>query len=140
MRTRTGMDRKKLPFGAATVLGVAAAIVISIICALVISLLVMNGHMSEGTITYFACGTQLLSALLGTLIAGKAVGEKYALVCGVTALIYCFILVAAAILCFDSAFGNAAFGIFMMLIGCAASCLICTRQGGRKTRRKVYSR
>lgn len=117
-------------------MGLLVAIAISIILAIGVSVLIMNGSVAESNVKYFAIPIQFISSFLGALLAGKRIGQKYAIVCGSIGISYCFILLSATIMFFKSSFAMVGIGIGMCVAGCMAACAICMIRKGSVGRRK----
>ena len=117
-------------------MGLLVAIAISIILAIGVSVLIMNGTVAESNVKYFAIPIQFISSFLGALLAGKRIGQKYAIVCGSVGISYCFILLATTIMFFKSSFTMVGIGIGVCIAGCMAACAICMIRKGRAGRRK----
>ena len=117
-------------------LGLLVAIVISILLAIGVSVLVMNGTAAESNVRYFAIAIQFIAPFLGALLAGKRIGQKYAIVCGSVGISYCFILLATTIMFFKSSFTMVGIGTGMCVAGCMAACAICMIRKRKAGRRK----
>lgn len=117
-------------------MGLLLTIVTSILLAIGVSVLVSNGTAAESNVRYFAITIQFISSFLGALLAGKRIGQKYAIVCGSVGISYCFILLATTIMFFKSSFTMVGIGIGMCVAGCMAACAICMIRKGRPGRRK----
>lgn len=118
-------------------LGLLAGILVSILMILLAAFLVHNGTMTENKINLIVTPIQFVAVLIGSLLAGKRAGKKYAIICGATALLYCMILLCTTIMFFDSTFHAVGLGIGMCAAGYIAACTICMTGKGKKRKRKT---
>lgn len=131
-------EKGNRPVAAGIGVGVFTAILTSILLAMIIAVLIVNERVNEKIMYYFTFATQLIATLAGGFAAAKRTGGKYALVSGLTALVYCLILIGAGILFFDGGFRNLGTSVAAIVIGCAGSCTLCiSGQGRRRIRKRV---
>ena len=83
-----------------------------------------------------------ISAVTQTGLFGKAkqATEKYALVTGMTAGGYCFLLLAGGILFYESNFQNIHLHMLAIAAGGILACVIALRKCGRRQRKRTASR
>ena len=133
-------EKDSRPVAAGVGVGVFTAVLASVLLAMIIAALIVNERVIEKTMYYFTFATHLIAALAGGVAAAKRTGGKYALVSGLTALVYCLILIGAGILFFDDGFRNLGTSVAAIAIGCAGSCTLCISGRGRRRRRKRVAR
>lgn len=135
--------RKKLPnrfVSTALLFGVSTELAISLLAAAIIATLVLGGRVSEEKMQYFAVAIQFLATFAGALIAGKTLQNRFAMTCGITAAIYCLLLIGTGILIFDCALESVWTGIVSVAAGAVAACVLCLKQPSGRRKKKVYSR
>lgn len=129
-------DEKSMTSGVA--IGVLLSVMSSLLLAVGTAGLITNEKLSEGGIHYFALLITLISGMVGGLVAGKIVGSKYAVVTGLTGLVYLLVLIAVGILFFDGGFNMLWTSTAAIAVGAAASCVLCiTGTRGRGKRKRV---
>ncbi len=73
-------------------LGLLTGLLASILLILLAAVLIHNGTITENRIDLIVTPIQFVAVLIGCLLAGKKAGQKYAIICGATALLYSMIL------------------------------------------------
>lgn len=116
--------------------GLLIGIIVSIVFSSVVGSFVLNGGIAEENTKYIAMVIQFIAAFAGSVFAGKRVGQKYAIVCGCSAAIYCLVLVASTIMFFDGAFQSAGMGVGMCAAGYVVACTMCMMNKRKGHRRK----
>lgn len=116
-------------------LGQLAGMLTSTLLLLFASVLIHNGTIAEYRINLIISSIQFVSVLISCLLAGKKAGQKYAIICGATALIHCVLLLCVTIMFFDSSFQGVGTGVGMCAAGCVAACTICMTGRGKKRKR-----
>lgn len=117
-------------------LGLLAGMLATILLTLLVAIWIHNGTLAESRISLVVAPMQFVAVLIACLLAGKRAGQKYAIICGATAMLYCTILLSATILLFDSEFNCVGLGIGMCTAGCVCSCAICMMKKGKKRKRR----
>ncbi len=115
-------------------IGLLIGILASVVLALLIAVLIHNGMLVENRIKLIVAPIQFVAAFIGSLLAGKRSGQKYAIICGATVILYYMILLASGIMFFESTFQNIGLGIGMCAAGYISACAICMT--GKKNKRK----
>lgn len=116
--------------------GLLIGIIISIVFSGIVGLFVLNDGVAEENTKYFAMVIQFIAAFVGSVFVGKRVGQKYAIVCGCSAAIYCLVLVASTIMFFDGAFQSVGMGVGMCAAGYVVACAMCMMNKRKGHRRK----
>ena len=128
-------DERSMASGVA--IGVLLSVMVSLLLAVGTAGLIINEKLSEGRIHYCALIITLISGTVGGFVAGKVVGSKYAVVTGLTGLVYWLVLIAVGILFFDGGFNMLWTSTAAIAVGVAASCVLCitgTRGRGKRKR------
>lgn len=129
-------DERSMATGVA--IGVLLSVMISLLLAMGTAGLITNEKLSEGGIHYFTLIITLISGMVGGLVAGKIVGSKYAVVTGLTGLVYLLVLIAVGILIFDGGFNMLWTSAVAIAVGVSISCVLCiTGTGGRGKRKRL---
>lgn len=83
---------------------------------------------------------QMLASMVGTIVAGRVVGGKYAIIAGLTSVLYVFILLAATITFFGGVFDHVLGNAVSIVVGAVCACAICIRSDCRARGKKRYIR
>lgn len=122
--------------GAGVSAGSVVSLVLSVILAMIVAALIVNERIGESAIKYISPIIVLIATMAGCIIGAGLVGEKLAVVSGITGVVYLLILIGTGILFFDGGFHNLWTSILSIIVGCVSSCAICIRGKGSKTKRK----
>lgn len=133
-------DKKQRSIVQATGIGVLLAVMISIAAGSIIAMAIVKGWGSEVIVEPSVFGTLAVSAFLGVMLALKQATEKYALVTGMTAGGYCFLLLAGGILFYESNFQNIHLHMLAIAAGGVLACVIALGKCGRRQRKRTASR
>lgn len=139
MKHKKTLDTKqpKMAFGIGA--GCALQIIISVIGAAVASAMIVHETVSENTVKFFAFAIQLLATFTGGFTACKFAKGKYAITAGITAAVYCFVLVAISILTFDGQLTGFWLGVLAVVLGYVLSCATCITSGkGKRSRTRAH--
>lgn len=130
-------DKANRPIFYKVTIGVLIFITLSLILSGLLSTLVLNERIKETMITPVILGVTAISTFSGSIVAVKDAKDKYALITGVMAFVYCFALIAGGVLLFESGFQNIWKDLLAIVIGNIFACVIALRQssGKRKKRR-----
>ena len=141
MKTRHAPDRKKRSMTVGVLTGILIFAFITVAGAILLTSLLIGDKLSLDAGKYILYFVLMLSAFLGAITAGKMIGEKRLLVCGVIAAVILFVLVGVNILFYDGQFHGLGMTVLMVLTGCTLANVVSLKGKGNKLRRrKSYSR
>ena len=123
-RKRTA-ENKQRTIGLSVSIGLGTEVVISLIGAMIVTTMLISETVSVGSMKFLTLIIQFFATAFGGMIACTLVKGKYALTAGLTAALYCFLLIAMSILIYDSAFGSVWTSLLAIGLGYATSCTIC---------------
>lgn len=129
---------RSMPMG--IVIGTFSAIGITLAFAAILASMIVNEQIGINSLQYCIFVITTISALAGSVTAGKYTNEKPAISCGIAALIYGLILMFVGILFFDGGFKGVWTSLISIVIGCLFACTICLRKKGRGYGRKRHHR
>lgn len=126
----------------AVIVGVVTAFAVTLLCVGIIASLMESERILEETVVYFVLGVQFASVFAGSFMAGKIASKSKLAACAATAGVYCFLLIALTILCFNGAFENVLGGMIAIALGFGLTLLLTFRKNNKSTlrKRKAYSR
>lgn len=133
MKKRVGNSTKTVVSSIA--IGIVFMISFSIVICLILSALLITGHLTENQITFACLMGCFLASLIGTFVAGKRTGRKYAIVCLCTSTSYFVILTMVTIAISHAHFSGIGWGIIACTLGGTISCIMCTMN--KRRRRKI---
>ena len=140
MKIKSVTEKNGCSMASGVAMGVLISVFISLLLAMAVAALITNEHLNEGGMRYFAYIITLISGVIGGIAAGKKVRSKYALVTGLTGLVYCLLLIGAGILFFNGGFKMLWPSVAAIAAGVAVSCVVCIAGSGGKGRRKRLTR
>lgn len=140
MKTKRAAERNDQSVIAGVIIGVLVAMLVSILLAMILAVLVVNERVSEDTMHYYAFVILLVATLVGGLFAAKQTRGKCALASGLTALVYCLLLVGAGILFFDGGLQNLWTSVTAIAVGYVGACALRISGQGRTRGRKRFAR
>jgi len=121
-------------------IGVLLSVVITLFAAGVIASLVVNEKCNENMIGALKNVTIVVSAFCGTLFAAKRAAARYALISGITVIVYVFLSFSIGVLFFKSAFNQPWTNLIATGLGGILACIIALKKSGNKRRTKSYHR
>lgn len=124
MKSRKKQVGRKIPIVMA--LGIMCMILVGLAICVVASLLLANGKIETQHILPITIISYLLISLLGSYIAVKSVGGRYAIVCLGTAIGYTLLLMLCTVVFFCGQFDAMGWRVCACLSGGVISCLLCT--------------
>lgn len=130
----------KKSFAAGIGIGTLASLLLSVILSVIITTLVLNERIAESAIDLTSRIVMMIASLSGCIVAMRLIGEKLAIVSIMIGVIYMLILAGMGALFFGGGFHNTWTSIFSVAVGCVASCAICIRGKGSRTKRKRTNR
>ena len=119
-------SKQKNGIGRSILTGVILAVVISVVIAAFMGILVINKRFNYEYVKYITPVVQFISSVACGVVAGKIVGQKYAVIISGAVAGYCFVLAAITVFVFGSDFGRVGLSILMCALGAVVSCLLCT--------------
>lgn len=120
--------------------GILLAVLIATLSAGVYAFLIHRGTAPEGSTTIWSFATLAVATLLSCLISSGGIGEKCAVVCGITAAAFAFVLLAIGILFFDGGVQGLGGNIAAIAVGGLAACLLKAKKPSSKVKFKKRSR
>jgi putative membrane protein (TIGR04086 family) len=120
--------------------GVLASVLSSVVLAMLTAIMVINEKLSEDMIHYASFVITLVSSVVGSLLAGKKIGGKYAMSTFLTGGVYYLVLMGTGILFFDGLTAGVWTILTAIVIGSFCACAICIMGKGRRGRRKMIYR
>lgn len=116
-------------------IGASVGCVFSLCVAMLLTTLTINGTMREDTASFLITLEHGIATFLCTLISGKISSERRLLVCALSALLYCALLIGTTILVFDAQFVGVGGALLSCGLGAICGWGIGTLKIGKKTRR-----
>lgn len=135
-----GSAQKKRNVALEIIKGIVVALVLTLLSVAILAALIQNESASEKSTDIWISVTAILSVMIGTLLSAVRIGEKNAVICGITALGYGFILLAIGILFFDGNIRGIGGRLLAILVGGAIGCAISMKKSDKRAKRKVRSR
>lgn len=124
----------------AVTVGVIVALLLGLLLTALLTNLTLNGGLREEGAGIFIFAVRFISVLVGALIAGVILKEKYLPLVGFTALGYLLVLLGIGIVFFDGSFKHFLSGVGSTLLGGVVSILILKSPGARKHKPAKYNR
>ena len=135
-----GSAQKKLSTPREIVKGVALALVLTLISVAILSALIQNESLSVQSSHIWISATVIISVMAGAIVAAARAGQGNAIVCGITALAYGFVLLAVGILFFDGSVRGIGGRLLAILVGGAIGCVISMKKSIKRPKHKIRSR
>lgn len=135
-----GSAQKKRNTVTEIVKGVVMALGLTVLSVAILAAMIQNESVSEMSAGLWISVTVIVSAMVGTIFAAVRIGERNAVVCGITALGYAFVLLAFGILFFDGDIRGVGSRLLTILVGAAIGCTISMKKSVKKPKWKMRSR
>lgn len=135
-----GSAQKKRNTVTEIVKGVVMALGLTVLSVAILAAMIQNESVSEMSAGIWISVTVIVSVMVGTIFAAVRIGERNAVVCGITALGYAFVLLASGILFFDGDIRGAGSRLLTILVGAAIGCTISMKKSVKKPKWKMRSR
>jgi len=132
----TSHKNKQFSFGVSIAIGIGVCLLVSLGAAAGAAGLVLSNKIREEHLSIVANTILFLSCLAGNITAAKLVGKKTAIVCGLVALGYIFVLGSINILLFEGELGGIGSGLLIILAAYGGSCLIALPKKSKHRRYK----
>lgn len=140
MKRKQGFEKTKRSSMSGLGIGALLAILLSILLSGCAALLVVEGHVQVEKMHYFTLCIQYLAVLLGALTAAKLTGKAPALMCGIIAMVYIFLLLAVNILFLEGGISSIWGPLLVIGLGWASACAICISKARKVNYRKAHNR
>lgn len=121
---------------ASIVTGLVAAMCIVVMGALLIGILQHKELLPPTSSNILTFAIQALAILLGSFVAGKREGGKYAICCGSTGLVACVLMLLTTVMFFRCEFDRAGWGILACLAGGSFGCMLSMLSGKKQKRKR----
>ena len=140
MKSKHKFRRENLSFGWGVCISLGISVFTGLILSLLLTTFVINEHIDENMIGYITPIITLIASFLGCITSGKLIGERLAVVIGITGALYLAVCVFTGVLLFNGGFHNLWIRLLTIVISWAVSCAICIRgQGSGRKRKRAYS-
>ncbi len=116
------------------VVGVGTAVLLSLVTGVGIALLVSAEKLNIGSIPFATILIQFLSAMIGSLLAGRIMTGNRQLACVLTAGVYFLLLLGCALLFWDGITSGILVGTIACGLGCLMAVILCRKRNTRNTR------
>lgn len=133
-------EKAPRPMAGSIGLGVLISVLLSILLAAGIAMLMLSEHLKEENIQLYSFIVIFISVFTGGLSACGLAKEKYAMMSGITALVYLLLLVCASVFVFEGGLNNIWTSALVIALGYVLSCVVCIVSTGRKPHRKRTTR
>ena len=107
-----------------SMIGVAVALLLSILLIVVFSNLILKEVLGDGSARWLIFATRMIAVLIGTLIAGAILRERYLKLIGLVLAGYLLTLVGAGIALYDMSFRNLISGLISSVFGSVAAFVV----------------
>ncbi len=121
-------------------IGTAVSAVITLLMTAALAKMIDTGSMEWGKIGYGIMAITVVSPFVGAKVAYGRVRRRKILVCGLSGVIYFFLLLTAAVLLFGGQFEAVGVTVLLVLAGSGMSVLVGTGEGRRSRGRNVKLR
>lgn len=121
-------------------IGVFISVALTLLATCIIASLIVNEQCNENMIGILTNVTVGVSVFVGTLAATKGAVDKFALISGITVIVYGFLQLSIGVLFFDSGFYQPWSNLLVIGLGGVLACGIALKKNGNKRRTRSYNR
>lgn len=116
--------------------GIGISVIISILFAALLGTAFVNDVLNENRTKLGVSVVQIISVVLGGVIAGKRCGEKYILLTTAVGCTYYFIVTFATLFIWRTGFNGLGIGALMCAVGVLGATLLCLFKPRKSKHRK----